>query len=327
MSTISMGSVEDANLCYKITDIPGKGKGVVATRSIKPGELILSEPPLFTTETLQNPATFEQDLGKIVKGLPKDGQRAFLSLHNNNPGPQPFSNIVRSNGYPLGPNSDVGAIFPLVARLNHACRPNAQHAWISKRGLEVVHAVRGVKEGEELTLSYSVGGPSGPRRASLKEYFGFDCHCELCSLPPERLKESDERLTKAQKLDEAIGDPKRVRHLPDRALADCRTLLGIYEAEQIFDLRLPRLYYDAFQICAMHSDEARASVFAQKCADARRLCEGDKSEEGEHMARLAKKPSGFENFGATKKWKSALKDASQEASGVPYDKWLWREAI
>lgn len=319
-----MGSAEGSDSCYKITDIPGKGKGVIATRSIKPGALILSEPPLFTTESLQNPATFEQDLGKIVKGLSKDGQRAFLSLHNNNPGPQPFSNIVRSNGYPLGPNSDVGAIFPLVARLNHSCRPNAQHVWISKRGLEVVHAVREVKEGEELTLSYSVGGPSGPRRASLKEYFGFDCHCELCSLPVDQLKASDERLTKAQKLDEAIGDPKRVRHLPDRALADCRTLLGIYEAEGIFDLRLPRLYYDAFQICAMHSDEARAGIFAQRCADARRVCEGEESEEGEAMAGLAKKPSGFENFGATKKWKSAVGDLPEVKYGEKFEDWVWR---
>lgn len=137
-----------AQEAYVLQPIPGKGKGLIATRAIKPGELILSEPPLFTTASLTDPATFEKDLGAIVKGLSKDGQRAFLSLHNNNPGANPFSNIVRSNGYPLGPNSEVGAIFPLVARLNHACRPNAQHAWNEERGIEVVHAVRDIKEGE-----------------------------------------------------------------------------------------------------------------------------------------------------------------------------------
>jgi hypothetical protein len=194
-----MGSVKTASEAYVLQPIPGKGKGLIATRAIRPGELILSEPPLFTTASLSNPATFEKDLGAIVKGLSKEGQRAFLSLHNNNPGANPFSNIVRSNGYPLGPNSEVGAIFPLVARLNHSCRPNAQHAWNEAKGIEVVHAVRDIQEGEELTLSYLAGGASTERQSRLEEYFGFDCTCEACSLPAAELKASDARLKRAQK--------------------------------------------------------------------------------------------------------------------------------
>ena len=113
---------------FVLRDVPGKGKGLVASRAISPGTLIISEASLFTTESLCDPANIERDPGKIVKSLPKEGQRAFLSLHNNNPSPEPFSNIVRSNGSLLGPNSDVGGIFPLNARINHSCRPNAQHA-------------------------------------------------------------------------------------------------------------------------------------------------------------------------------------------------------
>ncbi|KAK5691710.1 hypothetical protein LTR17_025613 [Elasticomyces elasticus] len=88
---------------YRLADIPGKGKGLLATTSLAPGTLLISEAPLFTTESLTNASTIESDLGKLVRSLPKDSQRAFLSLHNNNPGPEPFSNIIRSNGYPLGP--------------------------------------------------------------------------------------------------------------------------------------------------------------------------------------------------------------------------------
>jgi hypothetical protein len=323
-----MGSIDTtSNVAYTLQPIPGKGKGLIATRAISQGELILSEPPLFTTASLSDPATFEKDLGAIVKALPKEGQRAFLSLHNNNPGADPFSNIVRSNGYPLGPNSEVGAIFPLVARLNHACRPNAQHAWNAARGLEVVHAVRDIKQGEELTLSYSEGGPSEQRRSSLKEYFGFDCACEACSLGPAELQASDARLKRAQKLDEAIGDPRRVRHLPERALADCKALMEIYQQEQIFDLRLPRLYYDAFQIAAMHSDAARASVFARLCADARTVCEGEESEEVASMRELQADPADFGNWGATKKWKSKVEDAPKQGTAeAEVLKWLWKEA-
>jgi hypothetical protein len=322
-----MGSVQDAAAkeAYILQPIPGKGKGLISTRAIKPGELILSEPPLFTTASLSNPATFEKDLGAIVKGLSKEGQRAFLSLHNNNPGADPFSNIVRSNGYPLGPNSEVGAIFPLVARLNHACRPNAQHAWNEAQGIEVVHAVRDIQEGEELTLSYLAGGPSKERKTSLKEYFGFDCTCEACSLPAAELEASDARLRRAQELDEAIGDPRRVRHSPERSLADCKALLTIYRDESIFDLRLPRLYYDAFQIAAIHSDAARASVFAKACADARSVCEGAESEEATSMRKLQAKPSSFSNWAATKKWKSNVEDVPKSFSNETFDKWLWKE--
>lgn len=321
-----MGSLETAQEPYVLQPIPGKGKGLIATKAIEPGEMILCEPPLFTTASLSNPATFEQDLGTIVKGLPKEGQRAFLSLHNNNPGSDPFSNIVRSNGYPLGPNSEVGAIFPLVARINHACKPNAQHAWNEAEGLEVVHAVREIKEGEELTLSYSIGGPSQERRSSLKECFGFECACEACSLPAAELSASDARLKRAQKLDDAIGDPRRVRHLPERALADCKALLGLYQEEGIFDLRLPRLYYDAFQIAAMHSDAARAKVFAKLCADARTVCEGEGSVEVINMRGLQDKPAGFANWGATKKWSSKAEDVPKgKFSDAAFQKWLWKE--
>jgi hypothetical protein len=78
--------------------------------------LILSDAPLLTTACITSAASTEADVA-----------RAFLGLHNNFPGEgSPLSNIVRSNGYPLGP-SGVGAVFANVSRLNHSCRPNAKH--------------------------------------------------------------------------------------------------------------------------------------------------------------------------------------------------------
>lgn len=290
-----------------------------------PGELIINEPALFTTESLQNAETIEKDLGTIVKALPKEGQRAFLSLHNNFPGSNPFSNIIRSNGYPLGPSSDIGGIFPETARINHSCRPNAQHAWNEKLAGMMVHAVREIKEGEELTLSYIVGGPSEERKSNLKNFFNFDCHCELCDLPTDERAKSDERLGKAQQLDEAIGDAKVVRQTPERALEGCHALLQIYQEEQIHDLRLPRLYYDAFQICAMHGDRARAAVFARRARETRIICEGVESTEAERLDVLAQDPTKYENAGVTSKWKSRLSDVP-DGTGV-LESWLWRQKV
>ena len=308
---------------YTLKSIPGKGRGLVASRNITPGELIINEPALFTTESLQNAETIEKDLGAIVKALPKEGQRAFLSLHNNFPGPSPFSNIIRSNGYPLGPSSDIGGIFVETARINHSCRPNAQHAWNDKLRRMMVHAVREISEGEELTLSYIVGGPSTERKSNLKSFFSFDCHCELCGLPEAELANSDDRLRRAQQLDEAIGDAKVVRQTPERALEDCYALLQIYQEERISDLRLPRLYYDAFQICAMHGDRARASMFASRARETRVICEGAKSTEAERLHLLAQDPTKYENAGVTSKWKTTVTEIPDETD--TFESWLWRQ--
>lgn len=304
--------------------IPGKGKGLVATSTIGPGTRILTEAPLFTTASLTSLETQEKDLAKIIKSLPKEGQRAFLSLHNNNPGREPLSNIVRTNAYPLGPSSSVGAIFPTIARMNHSCRPNAQHAWNEALGVETVHAVRTIGPGDELTLSYLAGGPSNERKQKLKQYFGFDCTCDICSLPATELKVSDARLSKATQLDEAIGNSKRVMMTPEKALADCRALLELYAQEGIADTRIPRLYYDAFQICVMHADAARARVFARKSREARVLCEGEDGTEAGEMISLIENPQSHENYGATSKWKTGVDNVPKNMEEEAFEKWLWR---
>ncbi|TKA32028.1 hypothetical protein B0A50_01274 [Salinomyces thailandicus] len=318
------GKMADETQLLLLEDVPGKGKGLIAREKISRGTCIVRETPLFTTDALEDPNNVEKDLARIVKSLPKDGQRAFLSLHNNNPGSDPFSNVVRSNGYPLGPSSDVGGIFPVVARFNHSCRPNAQHAWNDKHHKMLVHAVRDVQPGDEVTLSYIAGGPSSERKISIKTYFGFECACELCSLSSAEKRVSDERLHRAQQLDKAIGDPKRVRYSPDKALADCRAVLDIYQHEQVMDLRVPRLYYDALQICGMHSDQARVAAFAQRSRDARVLCEGEDSTEVAELEMLVSKPWSFENFGVTKNWRTELHEMPQDVDEEGFERWLWK---
>lgn len=231
---------------------------------------------------------------------------------------------MRSNGYPLGPSSDVGGIFPNIARINHSCLANTQQAWNTSRGQETAYTVRRIEKGEEITIAYSIGGPSTGRKAKLKEFFGFDCNCELFGLPAQKLKASDARHVKAAKLDEAIGNPKRVNMLPEKVLADCHELLKVYEEEGTVDTRVPRLYYDAFQICVIHGDKAKARVFAQKCAKARKVCEGEDSADAAEMAAYAAKPSSHDSFGGSTKWKSSADAIPRGLDDAGKEKWLWR---
>lgn len=212
---------------WRLDTIPGKGKGLIATQNITPGTLILSDSPLITTECITSIETTEKDLARALKALPKDHQREFLSLHNNYPGKgSPLSNIVRSNGYPLGPGSEVGGVFPNVSRMNHSCRPNAKHTWNEKLKQQTVYAIHPIAEGEELYLSYLAGGTSEERKETLKEHFGFDCTCELCSLPPAQLQKSDYRIIRSQDLYNKIGDPDLATSNPGKLMALGKRLLG-----------------------------------------------------------------------------------------------------
>lgn len=302
--------------------------GVLATKSITSGTLLISDPPILTTACIKSIPTTETDLARTLRSLPKAKQRAFLSLHNNHPGEKnPLSNIVRTNGYPLGPNSEVGGVFQHISRINHSCLPNATHSWNAALETVTVYAARDIPEGQEIMVSYHAGGPSWMRKRILKEGFGFNCTCELCTLPVDKLKESDARLTRAQELDSAIGSSQSVRHTPGKVLQNCRTLAGIYEEEQIRDDRTSRLWFDAFQVCNMHGDKARASIFAGRYCKEKLRNSGEWSLDLKEMQPYMKNPEKHDSSsGMSKNWATELSDIPQGVDDEAFEKWLWKNA-
>ena len=70
------------------------------------------------------------------------------------------------------------ALYPLTARLQHACGSAAnlapvrcdEAAWTLR-----MEAVRAIEEGEELFFCYS------PDRERLKQQYGFECACASCA--------------------------------------------------------------------------------------------------------------------------------------------------
>lgn len=167
----------------------------------------------------------ESGIAAKLKALSKAEQRQFLSLYNNFPGKHSFSGIVKTNALPCGPDSTIGGVYPTICLINYSCLPNAHNSWNSDTKCETIHAIRFIKEGEEITISYDKGGLSISRRAYLKDAFGFDCNCSLCILSLADLQASDARRCQIQLLDNAIGDPERVMKRLEESLADCYSLL------------------------------------------------------------------------------------------------------
>ena len=310
---------------FEIYTVPGRGKGLIARFNIAKGTRVLCEHPLLTTLQLSPISLLESNIAAKLKSLSKTQQRQFLSLHNNFPGKHPFSGIVKTNALPCGPDSTTGGIYPTICFINHSCISNAHNNWNPASKCETIHTVRHITAGEEITISYDKGGPSASRRTGLRDAFGFDCDCSLCSLPLPELQLSDNRRVHIQRLDNAIGDPGRVLGRPYDCLADCRSLLQLLEEEYNGGVLIARLYYDAFQISITHGDQARASVFARKAHELRVMCEGQDSPETRRMKKLMENPAEHLNFGASTRWKTLKGLVPKDLDPKGFEKWLWRE--
>jgi hypothetical protein len=320
--------ISELNLqLFRIQPVPDKGKGLAARFNIGKGKRILSEKPLFTTSNWPSMSLMESGIAAKLKALSKTEQRQFLSLHNNFPGKHPFSGIVKTNALPCGPDSAIGGVYPTICLINHSCLPNAHNSWNSDAKCETIHAIRFIKAGEEITISYDKGGPSSSRRAHLNSAFGFDCNCSVCILPPADLQASDARRRQIQLLDEAIGDPERVRKSPEESLADCHSLLQVLEEEYkgSAGVLIARLYYDAFQISISHGDQARASAFAERGFISRVMCEGEDSPETLQIKSLRENPALHSNFRASERWKTAKGLVPKGLDTDGFEKWLWRQ--
>ncbi|VUC32635.1 unnamed protein product [Clonostachys rosea] len=316
----------DAPSMFEVKAIPLKGIGLVALQDIPQGTLIIQEKPLLVAHP-GAPDALEILLSSKLKKLDKPSQRQFLSLHNNFPGKHPFGGIMRTNALPCGSGSEIGAIYPTICRINHSCLPNSQNTWNSDTEIETIFAIKPISCGEEITISYDRGGPSAARQAFLKQAFGFQCSCAVCSQSPSLLRESDNRRSRIQELDDQIGDPFRMMQNPVESLKDCHSLLQTLNAEYggYPGALMARLYYDAFQISIAHGDKARASVFAEKAYEVRLMCEGGDTPEAKKMKNLAANPSAHSSFMAySSKWKNTKKKLAGEVDEEAFERWLFR---
>ena len=247
----------------------------MARCNIKSGTRILCEKPLFTLPGSEDFGSLHKLVASKLQSLSKEEQRQFLSMHNNYPGWHPFAGTFKTNALPCGPSAAIGGVYPEICLINHCCLPNCHNFWNPDSQRETIHATEDILAGEEITISYNYS-PHTQRQVYLAVNFGFECDCNLCSLPPEELRVSDDRRRRIEELDKQIGDPVTMMTKPVMSLHACKALLELLLKEYgSSDTALvARCYYDAFQIVISHGDQARAQVFAERGYRARVACEG-----------------------------------------------------
>ncbi|KLU85190.1 hypothetical protein MAPG_04220 [Magnaporthiopsis poae ATCC 64411] len=179
---------------YEVVDLPGKGKGVLATRKIRRFETIMLEPAAIVAANEFARAVRRQDgyrlLHLAVDQLRDPGQ--VLSLARSSSFAQDdVEDLLRTNSFAgeLDGEPHMG-LFPRVARINHACKP--------KSAMNAIVANRDIEPGEEITISYTQEGlESKTRRERLEAVWGFKCTCAHCAAA-DATAASDERLEAAR---------------------------------------------------------------------------------------------------------------------------------
>ena len=221
----------------KIVVVEDRGRGMVATRDIKQGHLVVQDCAILTAEyeTVTNPDNWES-LVEAVAGLPGADQDRFFSLQprlnkgqilqsrlielgeeGERKGELFTAQIVLNNGIALadpGYNNDRVGIFPRLSFINHSCSPNAK--WSQVEGnmeRKEVRALTRIKKGEEITCSYfgdaeDMVFASREERQQFLESWNFECKCVLCSLNQEEFIKNESERKKLREISEMILNEK-----------------------------------------------------------------------------------------------------------------------
>jgi len=125
------------------------GLGVFALRAIAPGERIAAEAPLLQWSKERDGddiAALEAAVGR----LGAQARHAFWDLcQNDEHGPRrAVYGTWLSNALPT--TSGTAAVFRLLSRVNHSCKPNAHAAWSPALRAETLHALSPIAAGEEV---------------------------------------------------------------------------------------------------------------------------------------------------------------------------------
>ncbi|TDL17417.1 SET domain-containing protein [Rickenella mellea] len=203
---------------YRIQTVNGSGLGMVAIRAIAAGETICIERPVLISPSAL-PSHKEcpledrlQDIYQTMLGVLDPGAvTAIMSLSNCKPVTKDswsrLRGIIDTNTlYCSFPQSQYlphyGGVFLDMSRCNHSCAPNATWDWDHCSLSMEFRALRPIREGEEITISYLCPWKSrSERQKELKTKYNFSCTCPACEPPmpsESHANASSSRTTKAK---------------------------------------------------------------------------------------------------------------------------------
>eukprot|EP01059_Diplonema_ambulator_P027322 TRINITY_DN4526_c0_g1_i2.p1 TRINITY_DN4526_c0_g1~~TRINITY_DN4526_c0_g1_i2.p1 ORF type:complete len:385 (+),score=49.92 TRINITY_DN4526_c0_g1_i2:52-1155(+) len=237
---------------YRVADVPGKSRGLVSTKEIAAGEIVLREPYLFkggsdggedlaaaieeATGVGLDPelVAMAVDIWKVDEGREavdlswESKYKEFAEWLDDGRGVLEREGIaydtfckilavIQENSF-LDSDGATPLLFKTASRANHSCLATANLEPHVHDGEITLKSRRKIAPNEELTIDYlnqeMEDAPPAERRNEITERRGFACGCEHCqSVEDVKWEEIDRKMT----LCLAIGDPRGAEKVLDAA--------------------------------------------------------------------------------------------------------------
>ncbi|KAF2193906.1 SET domain-containing protein [Zopfia rhizophila CBS 207.26] len=275
---------------YEEHDFPGKGRGLVANKTLHRGDEIFASTPLL----VMNPDAYELSTEerlklahRAVENLPEDTKAMFWKLLDHFKG-DPVDDRINTNAFEVEIDGQTRhVVFPEIARLNHDCRPNAAYFFDPQTLTHYVHATQTIHPGEEITITYINNEMTRSKRmASLKQNWGFDCGCSACRAHPALTAESDARLLQIEGLEGKLDDwTDKSEATPEMA----EMLLSLFEQERLYG-SLGGAYKAAAMAYSSFGDRWNAIRYARRSIEYSILDKGFRDSDVYAMKQLASEP-------------------------------------
>ena len=166
---------------YEIIKVPGKGRGVVATRILEVGDLVFSEKTFLKLDnSLAKDVSVFENLGPLVKEklrrLSHPGGDMDQDPHNS----LSLQKKFRINRIDVPEGSRFSAVFEDISMINHSCVPNVFWFWKDDEETLEIRVLKKIAEGEEIVSTYihlHSGNPFPLRhqRREMLQPWGFVC--------------------------------------------------------------------------------------------------------------------------------------------------------
>ncbi|KAF1838934.1 SET domain-containing protein [Decorospora gaudefroyi] len=248
---------------YIVAPSAGKGLGVFAAHDLEIGDIVMRETPVIkiVPPKVAKGRPYPMSIvSKLVReefeALSPDAQEEVLSLTYHASSAEKTNTdalgiIFRTNAYNTG---DKVGLFPKIARINHACRPNTSYYWSEKLNKRIVYATRKIKAGEEFFVSYISLLLTQEERQKQLDRYGFTCHCEACTQEREAQQASDNRRTIIKKAfanfePQLILEPPRSSKAKEQARKNAKASVQL--AELVQEEGLADYYAKAYRIAAI----------------------------------------------------------------------------
>lgn len=173
----------------EVRALPGRGRGVVATRPVEAGELVMLDTPLMTAESygvlveeLTSRTRDDEAFRRQVLSMCGDpADVAARSQQDRPPSTALVQNIVRHNYHGAEPmprdgevkSAEVFGLWPLGSLLNHSLKPNVARTFAGE--CSCYRSIKPLQVGDEVLDNYlDLRLPAAMRKDMMRKNHGID---------------------------------------------------------------------------------------------------------------------------------------------------------